>query len=381
MLIIHHQTRGDRNMVNDFLRYFNEPYETEFEAKTRDGKKVRFCKAYLDECIFIMYATILDEAIDEDGEPIICNVVGIGDKENNRSVFFLNDTSKKLFTPAELEKLQKISGSPLRDYDDIRKSIREAMDGTAPDKYIYEIPCSDSIACARHFVVEKDYEKFSFSSHPEEDIIQNVVDTIDDFSRAVEFDGNMTINKVAVRGDWANLIAAFFLTSVFYPEFPYYNLRDEKDSYVSQILNFIKRDSEDKTSLTFKYHTIPAAIQGQDTVTIDFLDAKKRPRTIEVKSVAFKSIKAIYDSGEKDIYMPITDEVSDTNSLLTLDMAFPDYTEDYYPRRWFPWGSILCIRSENQILWHFSEAMSEDPEDLEFHPIMRFDPVGEDYDF
>lgn len=368
-------------MVKDFLEYFNKPYETEFEAKTQDGKKVRFCKAYLDECIFIVYATILDETVDEDGEPIIYNIVGIGEEESNRSVFFLNDTSKKLFTPAELEKLQKISGSPLRDYDDIKKSIREAMDGTDPDKYIYEIPCSDSIACARHFVVEKDYEKFSFSSHPEEDIIQDVVDTIDDFSRAVEFDGNMTINKVAVRGDWANLIVAFFLTSVFYPEFPYCNLKDEKDSYVSQILNFIKMANEDKTSLTFKYHTIPDTLQGHDTVTIDFLDDQKNPKTITVKSVAFESIKTIYDSGEKDIYMPITYEVSDTNSLLTLDMAFPDYTEDYYPRRWFPWGSILCIRSGNQILWHFSEAMSEDPEDLEFHPIMRFDPVGEDYDF
>lgn len=368
-------------MVKDFLRYFNEPYETEFEAKTQDGKKARFCKAYLDECIFIMYATILDEAIDEDGEPIIYNIVGIGDKENNHSVFFLNDTSKKLFTPAELEKLQKVSGSQLRDYDDIKKSIREALDGTDPDKYIYEIPCSDSIAYVRSFLIEKDYEKFAFSSHPEEDIIHDVVDTIDDFSRAVEFDGNMTINKVAVRGDWANLIVTFFLTSVFYPEFPYYNLRDEKDSYVSQILNFIKRDSEDKTSLTFKYHTIPDALQGHDTVTIDFLDDQKNPKTITVKSVAFESIKTIYNSGEKDIYMPITYEVSDTNSLLTLDRAFPDYTEDYYPRRWFPWGSILCIRSGNQILWHFSEAMSEDPEDLEFHPIMRFDHVGEDYDF
>lgn len=368
-------------MVNDFLRYFNEPYETEFEAKTQDGKKVRFCKAYLDECIFIVYATILDETVDEDGEPIIYNIVGIGEEESNRSVFFLNDTSKKLFTLAELEKLQKISGSPLRDYDDIKKSIREAMDGTAPDKYIYEIPCSDSIACARHFVVEKDYEKFSFSSHPEEDIIQDVVDTIDDFSRAVEFDGNMTINKVAARGDWANLIVTFFLTSVFYPEFPYYNLRDEKDSYVSQILNFIKMANEDKTSLTFKYHTIPDALQGHDTVTIDFLDDQKNPKTITVKSVAFESIKAMYDQGEKDIFMPITHEVSDTDSFLTLEMAYPDYSENIYPRLWFPWGSILCIRSGNQILWHFSEAMSEDPEDLEFHPIMRFDPVGEDYDF
>lgn len=368
-------------MVNDFLRYFNEPYETEFEAKTWDGKKVRFCKAYLDECIFIVYATILDETVDEDGEPIIYNIVGIGEKESNRSVFFLNDTSKKLFTLAELEKLQKISGSPLRDYDDIKKSIREAMDGTAPDKYIYEIPCSDSIAYVRSFLIEKDYEKFAFSSHPEEDTIQDVVDTIEDYSRAVEFDGNATISKVAVRGDWANLIAAFFLTSVFYPEFPYYNLRDEKDSYVSQILNFIKRAREDKTSLTFKYHTIPAAIRGQNTVTIDFLDDQKNPKTITVKSVAFESIKAMYDQGEKDIFMPITHEVSDTDSFLTLEMAYPDYSENIYPRLWFPWGSILCIRSGNQILWHFSEAMSEDPEDLEFHPIMRFDPVGEDYDF
>lgn len=189
-------------MVKAFLRHFNKPYEIKSEMKTPDGNKARFCKAYLDECIFIMYATILDEAIDEDGEPIIYNIVGIGDKENNRSVFFLNDTSKKLFTPAELEKLQKISGSPLRDYDDIKKSVREALDGTDPDKYIYEIPCSDSIAYVRSFLIEKDYEKFAFSSHPEEDIIQDVVDTIEDYYCAVEFDGNATISKVALRGDW-----------------------------------------------------------------------------------------------------------------------------------------------------------------------------------
>lgn len=368
-------------MVKDFLEYFNKPYEIESKMKTPDGNKASFFKAYLDGCTFIVYATIVDRSVDDDGDPIFYDIVGIGNEENKRSVFFLNETTERLFTQKDLVELYNVSGSPLLDFADIKEFIRKAVDGSAPDTYIHEIPDAESLSIGKSFTLEKDFEKYAFSKHPEEDIIQDVVDALEDYSHAVKFDGSISVNKVPVRGAWANTIVDFFLTSIFHPEFPYFNLKDEKDSYVSEILKLIKMAGEDKTSLEFKYHTIPDAIQGHDTVTIDFLDDQKNPKTITVKSVAFESIKAMYDQGEKDIFMPITYEVSDTNSFLTLEMAYPDYSENIYPRLWFPWGSILCIRSGNQILWHFSEAMSEDPEDLEFHPIMRFDPVGEDYDF
>lgn len=113
----------------------------------------------------------------------------------------------------------------------------------------------------------------------------------------------------------------------------------------------------------------------------DFLRHFNKPYETEFEMKTPDGNKASFSFCSESIFMPITYEVRDTDSFLTLEMTYPDYSENIYPRLWFPWGSNFCIWSGNQILWHFSEAMSEDPKDLEFHPIMRFDPVGEDYDF
>lgn len=347
-------------MFDIFLKHFKDNNVTEFEAKTSDGNVVRFFKLYIDWYTFIIYAAITNGKSEDDISGILYHIIGMGDDENKRSVFFLNETSKKLFTQEELTELSSIANTPLLDFESIKNAIRKAMDGSAPEKYIHKIPDAESIATIRNHFIDKDFVKFSFSKNPEEDIVQDVVDAIEDYSHVLMFDGTITFDLVGVRGKWASDIAVIFLTLIFQPEFPFYNFTDEKDKYVNQTLKCIKKVRRNKSSLSYKYHTIPDAIQKFDNVTIDFLDSKKAPKTITVKSAAFKNIRVDYDGSEKDIYMSITNKTADISALRTIDKAFPDITiDEAYQRHWLPWGSILCIRSGNQILWHFSETIKK----------------------
>lgn len=343
-------------MLDVFLKYFKDNSATELETKASNGNEVQFLKLYIDWYTFIMYAAITDEKTEDNVEGILYHIIGMGNDENKCSVFFLNETTQKLFTQEELTKLNSISHSPLLNFEDIKNAVRKAMDGSAPEKYIHKIPDAEGIATVRNHSIDKDFEKFSFSKKPEEDIVQDVVDAIDDYSHALMFDGTITFDLVGVRGKWASDIAVIFLTLIFQPEFPFYNFTDEKDKYVNQTLKCIKKARRNKSSLSYKYHTIPDAIRKFDNVTIDFLDSKKTPKTITVKSAAFKNIRVDYDGSEKDIYMSITNKTANISALRTIDEAFPDITiDEAYPKHWLPWGSILCIRSGNQILWHFSK--------------------------
>lgn len=347
-------------MFDIFLKHFKDNNVTEFEAKTSDGNVVRFFKLYIDWYTFIIYAAITNGKSENDISGILYHIIGMGDDENKRSVFFLNETSKKLFTQEELTELSSIANTPLLDFDSIKNAIRKAVDGSAPEKYIHKIPDAESIATIRNHFIDKDFVKFSFSKNPEEDIVQDVVDAIDDYSHVLMFDGTITFDLVGVRGKWAKNIAVTFLYSVFQPEFPFYNFSNEKNKYVSRILKHIKKARKNKRSLSYKYHAIPGAVQKYDNVTIDFLDSEKRPRTITVKSAAFKNIRVNYDGYAEDIYMPVTNETTDMNALQILDKAFPDIIiDEAYPRHWLPWGSILCIRYKNRILWHFSETIKK----------------------
>lgn len=346
-------------MLDVFLKYFkneNTIADTELKTKTSDGDEVQFFKLYIDWHIFIIYAATTDEKAEDMSKGMLYHIIGIGDDENNSSVFFLNETTKKLFTQEELTKLNSISNSPLLDFEDLKNSVQKAMDGSSPEKYIHKIPDEESIAAFRNYAASKDFEKFSFSKNLEEDIIQDVIDALDDYSHAFMFDGTITFDLVGVRGTWANNIAVAFLLSIFRPEFPFYDFKSEKDKFVGQVLRHIKRIKKNKLSPAYKYRAIPDAIQGYDHVTIDFLDAEKHPKTITVKSSAFKCIKAGYNcSGEKDIYMTITNKMADTDTLRILDEETPGIMDEAYPRYWLLWSSILCIRTKKQILWHFSQ--------------------------
>lgn len=373
-------------MVNKFLKFFNEVFKMKFKTKTPDGKEVRFFKSYIDEGVFAVYAVVMDDTVDENDDVIFYDIIGIGDEnDSDHAIFFINDMSKKIFTPQELEKLQKMSSSPLRTFDDIKTCFREAMDDTVPEKYIYKFPYADITKDVRDSLANDSADKFAFSENPGKDIMQDVMDTINDYSRGIEYNKKRAINMSAVRGSWAHIIVKLFLVSVFHPKFPYFYLKEEKNKYIKNILKCIEKRKEDPTSLAFRYRTIPDAVRDHNTVTIDFLDSKKRPRTITVKSAAFENINVLSDRGKRNIYMPITDEVSDTDTLLTLDAAFPDCAEKYYPRNWFSWGSILCIRSENQILWHFSEALTGQEDEYDDSDdddeIDEYDDIDDDDDY
>lgn len=349
-------------MFDVFLKYFkNESTiaNTELKTKTSNGYEVQFFKLYIDWHIFIVYAATTDEKAGDAVGGILYHIIGMGDDKNKRSVFFLNETTKKLFTQEELIRLNSISNSPLLNFEDLKNAIRKTMDGSAPEKYIHEIPDAESIDTIRNHPDSKEFAKFFFSKNPEEDIIQDVVDAIDDYSHVLMYDGTITFDLVGTRGKWSNNIAVAFLSSIFQPEFPFYDFKSEKDKYASEILRHIKRIKEDKLSLIYKYRTIPDAIQGHDYVTIDFLDTPKNPRTITVNSSVFKCIKAGYNwSGEKDIYMSITNKMAGTDTLRKLDKETLGIMDEAYPRYWLPWSSILCIRTEKQILWHFNDAFS-----------------------
>lgn len=236
-------------MFDVFLKYFkNESTiaNTELKTKTSNGYEAQFFKLYIDWHIFIVYAATTDEKAGDTVGGILYHIIGMGDDKNKRSVFFLNETTKKLFTQEELIRLNSISNSPLLNFEDLKNAIRKTMDGSAPEKYIHKIPDAESIDTIRNHPDSKEFAKFFFSKNPEEDIIQDVVDAIDDYSHVLMYDGTITFDLVGTRGKWSNNIAVAFLSSIFQPEFPFYDFKSEKDKYASEILRHIKRIKEDK---------------------------------------------------------------------------------------------------------------------------------------
>ena len=336
-------------MVKRFIEDFILTDKGQFTGMTASKGLFFAIKAELDANHYLVYAHPYNR-VEDDLNPQWYYIIGIAKNDDSAIRFFSSKTLRQIFTPEERLELQNLAGTEFVDFQEIIRQLYESIEGKHPEIYTQSpsAPLVTDTIHPRALMEEAKY--YVFSHYDEEEHLPNEI--------AAEADSIATIfpweDTPPTTDIWIHRLIERWLSLMFEPAFPHFDMSAELQSYIRHINTFVDFIRQDKNHVSHKYLAMSDSARPFEKVIVHFIDRRGNSQTLPVYGDAFR--RFYLDSiggGEPDMFIDLEPfavslkKVNDIKDcLFELDSAkFGDI------KYGIPWENITALEHNGTLIW------------------------------